>query len=150
MKFSNKGIANLITVSYDFSESPVIPPARWTDFLEKEDDMLGHTTEKLLSNSIMNLLSNEKRISISLSSGIDSSLCFGMIRKVFPEKKITSICGVFDEDSDESFIAKKLADKFNSDFVTAKMQSIFTNMPEIISITKKPKWNTYIHLIVKK
>ena len=106
--------------------------------------------EKLLENSIIKNLSNKKTIAISLSGGIDSTLCLGLIRKIFPDKKIYGICGVFGEGFDESEIAGQVANQFNANFSVVKMDSIFTHMPEIISITKKPKWNTYIHLIAKK
>ena len=150
MTLNKKNIRNILSIRHDPLEKPLFPPLTWKDFNYNLKDDNGIQTEKLLTNSIIKNLSKEKSLSISLSSGIDSSLCLGLTRKVFPEKKITGICGVFGEGYDESSIAEKIAQKFNADFLIVNMDSIFTKMPEIISITKKPKWNTYIHLISKK
>lgn len=135
---------------YNPVEKPHIKSAKWFDFQNGESDEVGIKTEMLLNSAIEQSLSQEKSIAISLSSGIDSTLCLGLIRKAFPQKKIISICGIFDDGFNESIIAKKIAEKFDTDFHIVNMSSIFTNMPEIISITKKPKWNTYTHLIAKK
>ena len=150
MVLNKKNIRNILTVRYNPLDKSSIPLSTWKNFNYDLKDNDGIQTEKLLTDSIRRNLSKEKSISISLSSGIDSSLCLGLIRKVFPEKKITGICGVFGESFDESIVAEKIAHKFNADFLTVNMDSIFHQLPEIISITKKPKWNTYIHLIAKK
>ena len=92
---------------------------------------------------------SSKSISISLSSGIDSSLLLGLLRKILPNKKIKAFCGIFHDGFDESENAKKIADQFDADFKIVKMDSVFTNMPQLISITRKPKWNTYAHLIAQ-
>ena len=137
MTLNNNSIKNILTVRYNPLEKPLYPLLTWKDFDYDLTDKDGIKTEKLLTDSILKNLTKEKSISISLSSGIDSSLCLGLIRKVFPEKKITGICGVFGESFDESIVAKKIAQKFNADFQIVNMDSIFTQLPEIISITKK-------------
>ena len=150
MKLDTNFIRNILTIRYNPFGVNTIPSASWKDFKDNFKDVDGLRTEKLLENSIIKNLSNEKTLSISLSGGIDSTLCLGLIRKIFPEKKIFGVCGVFGEDHDESEIAGQVANQFDADFYIVHMDSIFTYMPEIISITKKPKWNTYIHLIAKK
>jgi asparagine synthase (glutamine-hydrolysing) len=122
----------------------------WRDFEMKFSDPDGIRTEQLLTNVIRNSLNSSKgRLTISLSSGIDSTLCLGLTRKVFPDRKITAISAVY-EGKDESKKAKEIARKFNTDFKTVRINSIFTNMPELIMITGKPKWNTYQHIIAKE
>lgn len=143
-------IRNILSIRYNPLEKPPIKPTKWQDFTNDVYDKNGTTLQKLLVKSIRDKLSNEKSIAISLSGGIDSTLCLGLIRHAFPEKKIIGVCGVFAGGFDESAVAKRIADKFNVDFNLVHMESIFTYMPEIISITKKPKWNTYIHLIAKR
>ncbi len=113
MELNNKSIRNILTVRYDPLEKPLFPPLTWKDLDYNLNDKDGIKTEKLLTGSIIKNLSKEKSISISLSSGIDSSLCLGLIRKIFPEKKITGICGVFGKSFDESIVAEKIARKFN-------------------------------------
>ena len=150
MKINKKLIKNYLTIRYD----PLINSkslAKWTDFVSNTSDTNGQLTEKFLGNSISNSIPNDDSpISISLSSGIDSSLCLAILRKTFPKRKIIAFCGIFDTGFDESKEAKIIADDFSAEFKTVNMDSIFTNMPEIISITKRPRWNTYNHLIAKE
>lgn len=144
-------IRNILTIRYNPLEKPLINPVSWNDFDDSNTDKFGKKSQKLLLNSVKKQLHGiDDTIVISLSSGIDSSLSLGLIRNVFPKKKIVAICGVFDKNNDESKDAKKIASKFNAEFHIVKIPSIFVNMPEIISITNKPKWNTYSHLIAKK
>ena len=150
MKIDKKLIQNFLTLRYDPSKHPE-KLTKWQNFKTTTTDFDGQITESLLLNSIKNSIpDNNKPISISLSSGIDSSLCLALLRQVFPKRKIIAICGVFENGNDESKIAKKIAEKFSADFKILHMNSIFTNMPEIISVTKKPRWNTYNHLISKE
>lgn len=146
-----RGIRNILTIRYDPTKKLFFPKAIWRDFCPSISDPSGSLIQNLLLQSIRKQIpDNQEPISISLSGGIDSTLCLSLLRYVFPKKKIYSICGVFEEGFDESKIAKKVARKFNANFVIVKMKSIFSNMPEIISITKKPRWNTYNHLIAKE
>ena len=150
MKINKKLIQNFLTIRYD-PENQLANLAKWQDFTTKNSDLDGKKTEILLKKSVKySIPDDEEPLAISLSSGIDSSLCLALLRDVFPNRKITAICGVFENGNDESKIAKKIAEKFSADFKTVYMDSIFTNMPEIISISKKPRWNTYNHLISKE
>lgn len=151
MKIDKTLIRNFLTIRYNPREKPPLKLASWRDFLPENNDADGKITEKLLLQSInKSIPNNESPISISLSSGIDSSLCLALLRKSFPKRKIVAICGVFEDGYDESINAKKIASKFEADFKVLQMESIFTNMPEIISISKKPRWNTYNHLVAKE
>lgn len=146
---SKINLRNILTIRYDPSKSSdqYVGPE---NFLSRINDPNGIKTEKLLSSSIKNFFSsNTKPIAISISGGIDSTLALGLIRKTFPDVKIIALCGVFENGFDESIPARKVAKKFDADFYPIKISSIFTSMPELISITKKPKWNSYIHLIAK-
>jgi len=150
LKINKKLIQNFLTIRYD-PENQLVNLAKWQDFTTKNSDLDGKKTEILLKKSVKySIPDDEEPLAISLSSGIDSSLCLALLRDVFPNRKITAICGVFENGNDESKIAKKIAEKFSADFKTVYMDSIFTNMPEIISISKKPRWNTYNHLISKE
>lgn len=151
MRLDKNTICNFLTIRYNPLEKPIINLATWKDFRNTNSDPNGNSTEKLLKNVFSKKLS-EKRgpFIVSLSSGIDSTLCLALLRLTFPTEKIIAICGVFKEGHDESIRAKEIATKFNADFKVIYMDSIFTNMPEIISISNKPRWNTYQHLIAKE
>ncbi|EGP92857.1 asparagine synthase C-terminal domain-containing protein [Nitrosarchaeum koreense] len=150
MQINKNQIRNYLTIRYD----PLINSshlATWKDFETQTSDPHGLVTENLLTLSLKNSIPDDnKSIAISLSSGIDSSICLAILRKTFPKRKIIAICGVFENGFDESIEAKKIADKFSAEFKILHMGSMFTNMPEIISISKRPRWNTYTHLIAKE
>lgn len=145
------GIRNFLTVRYNPLEKINNQSITWRNFRSNASDPNGHQTEKLLKNAFLKIPSMKKgHFVVSLSSGIDSTLCLGLLRKTFPEEKIVAVCGVFGEGQDESKIAKNIATKFDADFKVIYMDSIFTNMPEIISISGKPRWNTYQHVIARE
>ena len=149
-KIDHTEICNQLTIRYDPRKSSNMKRRNWKSFATEFSDKEGKKTEQLLTNVIYNALSKSKgRLVMSLSSGIDSSLCLGLTREVFPDRKITAISAVY-EGNDESEKSKEIARKFNTDFKTVRINSIFTNMPELIMITGKPKWNTYQHIIAKE
>jgi len=107
-------LKNYLTIRYNPEEKNSFPMATWKNFQEKNSDPYRKTTEELLKKSIITYLSNIKgNIVVSLSSGIDSTLCLGLIRKVFPTRKIKTICAVFEDGTDESKKAKKISEKFD-------------------------------------
>jgi len=102
-------IRNILSIRYNPEENSLISPVTWKIFNNKSTDVKGKKTEKLLINHAQELLQNKNGpLVVSLSSGIDSSLCLAIIRKAFPKKEIISICGIFEESNDESKRAKKL------------------------------------------
>ena len=150
MNINKKLIQNYLSIRYDPTTNSK-NLADWKFFNSQTSDLNGKITENFLVNSVKKSIPDEKKpIAISLSSGIDSSLCLAILRKTFPKRKIFAICGVFDSGFDESKEAKKIAEKFSAEFKTLHMDSMFTNMPEIISITQRPRWNTYTHMIAKE
>ncbi len=144
-------LQNFLTLRYDPSNYSLMNLASYRDFLPTNSDNNGKISEQLLEQSIRTKIpDNDKPIAISLSAGIDSTLCLALTRKIFPGRKITALCGVFGENYEESKIAKQISEQFNADFKIVHMQSTFENMSKIISITKKPRWNTYNHLIAEE
>jgi len=147
-KLDNTLIRNILTVRYNPEEKPPLNKISHK-ILQKSLPSNEKVTQKLLVESINNICKNDEKIAVSLSGGIDSSLVLGLLRKTFPNKKIFGICGIFEDAFNESNYAKQNCEQFDAELKTIPMGSIFQNMPEIISITKKPKWNTYQHLIAK-
>ena len=144
-------IRNFLTLRYNPLQNSTRSLANAKGFSTGNSDPDGKLVEKLLLASVNKLTKNKKDvITVSLSSGIDSSLCLALLRKQFPEQKIVSICGIFDKKQDESRRAKEIARKFNSDFKILRIPSLYTNMPELISMTKKPRWNTYTHFVANE
>jgi asparagine synthase (glutamine-hydrolysing) len=140
-----------LTIRYFPKEKSIITPITAKNFQDKYSDPNGIKTEKILKEIIKKTLTNQSgSCVISLSGGIDSTLCLGLVRNVFPKKKITGICAIFENAFDESKAAKKVADKFDADFKIVKIKSIFENLPEIVYISKKPMWNRYHHYVAKE
>ncbi len=150
-KIDKKQIRNILTIRYNPEQTTIFPELKWKSLSDKITDENGQTTQKLLEKSLQESVPKKsKSINVSLSSGIDSSLTLSLLRRIFPDKKIIAICGVFKDGFDESKQAEKIAQKFEADFKIVHMESVFTFMPKIISITGKPKWNTYNHLISRE
>lgn len=150
-KLDKKSIANILSIRYDPNDKINMDRLEWKSFKTSTSDLQGKKTEKYLKESIKKKIGRYVGpISISLSGGIDSSLALALLRNVYPTRKLIAICGIFEGHFDESPIARKIAKKFGAEFHTVKMDSIFTTMPKIISISKKPRWNTYQHLIAKE
>ena len=144
-------IRNMMTLRYDPRIISNAEKINSNNLLIEQNDPSGIKTEKLLKQAFDTKFgSNTSSKCVSLSSGIDSSLSLAILRDLYPKIKITAICGVFDESNDESKLAKIISEKFHADFKIIKMPSIFETMPEIIWITKKPRWNTYTHIISKE
>ena len=148
-KINKNYLRNFLTLRYDPSKTSKKLISK-NDFSPQKYDKNGIKTENLLTESIESFFGNPKKsIAISISGGIDSTLVLALIRKSFPDVKIIALHGVFENGFDESITAKKISKKFNADFYPVKIPSIFTSMPELISIAGKSKWNTYNHLIAK-
>lgn len=143
-------IRDYLTIRYHPFDKTQLKPITAKNFSNVNSDPYGYTTEELLEKTIVKSTPKTGNLVISLSGGIDSTLCLGLLRKIFPSRKITSICAIFEQGFDESILAKKVADKFETDFKIITIKSIFENIPEIISITKKPLWNTYQHFVAKE
>ena len=151
MKLNSLLIKNILTIRYDPTEKPKLSPVTLKNFDGTQTDFSGLKTKTLLINALKNKLKNSNEpIAVSLSSGIDSTLCLSLLREIFPDRELIGICGIFEKGFDESKQASKIAKKFNAKFKTVKMPSIYQTMPKLISITKKPKWNTYTHIIAKE
>lgn len=143
-------IRNFLTIRYNPQSKPLRPLITWNELKDKVNDPEGIMSEKFLYRSIDNKLPGDDTLVVSLSSGIDSSLCLALLRRHFPKRKLVAITAVFRGGYDESKRAKEIAYKFDADFKTVPVDSIFTKMPELVAIVKKPRWNTYHHIIARE
>jgi len=143
-------LINLLTLRYNPLQKPLIPKLSPSDFVEREieepEKSLGYLLEKSIERSLAN---NRDKITIALSSGIDSTLMLAITRKVFPDITIESICVTFDDMYDETESAAHIADKFNSNFHIVHVNNVLNDLPEQISIAGEPRWNLYWYYVVK-
>jgi len=107
--------------------------------------------EKELRSVITKKISDldPKRISLALSTGVDSNLMLSLIRDEYPELDITCISVSFDETS-EAMCAKKIAESKEADFYNVTIDNPLKDLPTMISIIKEPRWNLYQYYFIEK
>jgi asparagine synthase (glutamine-hydrolysing) len=153
MKFSNQTLANIkniLTLRYNPENKTIFNSINETDLSINQQDENGEITEKLIIDLFKRSIPNKtKKISVSLSSGIDSTLCLALLREAFPKLEIISFCGVFDENNEVN-LSSKIAQKFDSDFRIVKIDSIFKQIPKMVQISGEPRWNVYHYRIAEE
>ncbi len=90
-----------------------------------------------------------KRISLALSTGVDSNLMLSLIRDEYPKLEIKCISVSFDE-ADEAAFAKKIAESKDTDFYNVTIDNPLKDLPFLISIIKEPRWNLYQYYFIEK
>ena len=95
------------------------------------------------------LKSNTSKISLALSSGVDSNLILMLLRDEFPSIDINCITVSFDEFT-EAKASKKIAEKNSASFHEVVVDDPLSNLPSLISIVKEPRWNIYQYYFLKK
>ena len=95
------------------------------------------------------LKSNTSKISLALSSGVDSNLILLLLRDEFPSIDINCITISFDEFT-EAKASKKTAEKNSASFHEVVVDDPLSNLPSLISIVKEPRWNIYQFYFLQK
>ena len=90
-----------------------------------------------------------ERISVALSSGVDSNVILSLIRDEFPKLEINCVTVSFDE-STEAHAAKKIAENNSSNFHNVIVENPLRELPYLISLVKEPKWNIYQYYFIEK
>src|SRR5712691_4664241 len=159
-------IGNLLTLRYDPSSDSVA---------EDDNSSIRHITSKEilesrqistdyrnnipssqdLENEIGQLIrikveeSNARRIAVALSSGVDSSVIFSLIRKEFPSINIECINITFDEDSSEARDAEEIAKSKDAGFHEIHIENPLKDLPKLLSIIQEPRWNVYQYYFIE-
>ena len=121
------------------------------DFETKQIINPENIIEQSIRKSISTELdSNSKKIGISLSSGIDSTLVLALLRKEFPSTDIESVSVKFSESIDETDISKKISEKFDTNHHILEIDNFLEELPKAISIVKQPFWDLHWYYLVKK
>lgn len=151
MQINPTQVRNYLTIRYDPDEKPIFPKAKWQDFIVNQSVLFGKKVNYFLRKSIQQIQTEKNStLAVSLSGGIDSTLCLGLLRDEFPDHNLIGLCAVFEKGFDESKVARSIAKKFDAKFKIIHIDSIFKNLPELIFITKKPRWNTYQHYVANE
>jgi asparagine synthase (glutamine-hydrolysing) len=92
---------------------------------------------------------NPERISLALSSGVDSNLILSLIRDEYPKLDIKCISVSFDETSEANY-AKETAVSKDADFYDVNIDNPLKDLPLLINIIKEPRWNLYQYYFIEK
>ena len=134
-----------------YHNTPNLPKLTWIDFVPKNDNTSLEHIEKLITNQITKQITSEdSKISLALSGGVDSTLVLSIIRKKFPKIPIEAISIKFADSLDESESARKIAEHFDADHSVIFLENYLLELPKAISITNRPFWDLHWYYIVKK
>jgi len=146
----NDSIKQILTLRYDRTLKKTMPELKWEDYKIKNDvSDIPNFVENSISEVISESTKNVKRVSISLSSGIDSTVVANILKKNTDfETKSLSI--TFSNSFDESPFAQKIADKLDLDHKIIYLENFLEELPNAISIVKKPFWDLHWYYITKE
>ena len=111
--------------------------------------------ENYVENSIRETIrkeigENDGKIGISLSSGIDSTLVLGLLKKEYPSNEIESVSVRFSDSEDETNASKIIAHKFKTNHHVLEIDNFLEELPKAISIVNQPFWDLHWYYLVKK
>ncbi len=147
-------ICNIMTLRYDPSQQIEKPlkdlsykslkkrTVNCPSFIDIERDLRTSIRKHILK-------SNTSKISLALSSGVDSNLILMLLRDEFPSIDINCITISFDEFT-EAKASKKIAEKNSASFHEVVVDDPLSNLPSLISIVNEPRWNIYQYYFLKK
>jgi len=148
---NTSSVKSILTLRYDYTQTPLLPILKWQDFEKKEDFTTEDIHNKLIS-SLKNQISTDYLgpISISLSGGVDSALALCILKQCFPDNQIDAISIKFSDSVDETEVASKIAKKMGIDHHVIEIDNFLEKLPDAISITKFAFWDIHWLYVVEK
>jgi asparagine synthase (glutamine-hydrolysing) len=144
-------IKSILTLRYDYTQTPILPKLTWKDIENKENFSSDAIINQLTSNLKNHIPENySKPISTSLSGGIDSSLILCILKQSFPNNEINAISLKFSNSHDETEIASKIAKKIGVNHHIIEIDNYLEKLPDAVSITKLPFWDIHWLYVVEK
>lgn len=147
-------IRNILTLRYD-PTIEIKPPIPQIDINQIESrkgpiPSSGDLELELRTNIRKNITGlNPKKITLALSTGVDSNLILSLIRDEYPKLDIKCISVSFDETSEANY-AKKIAESMGTDFYNVTVDNPLKDLPLLISIIQEPRWNLYQYYFIEK
>jgi len=144
-------LKSILTLRYDPTQQPILQKLKWNDFTQKYEIPIS-TIENSITKNIINSVENSepKKISISLSGGIDSSIVLLFLKKVFPNSKIKAISVKFSDSIDETSRAKNIANNFDVDQEVLFIENYLEKLPQAINVSKLPFWDIHWYYVAEK
>jgi asparagine synthase (glutamine-hydrolysing) len=142
-------LSHILTLRYYPKGPSSLPKLAWQDFVEYPG--IESAIRPLIEGAIRSAIDFQKPkvVGVAISGGVDSTSVTALTRKLYPELNIKTICVTFGEDVKEATDAQNVADIFNTDHHHLPIENPIQDLPEMISITKKPRWNAYTYYFFK-
>ena len=143
-------IKQILTLRYSINvetSEKLLPNTVESIQINNSEEFIEQSIRKNISEK---LVSNPKKIGLSLSSGVDSTLVLALLRKEFPSCEIESISVKFHDSVDETTASKKIAEEFETNHHILEVNNILEELPKAISIIKQPFWDLHWYYLVKK
>lgn len=138
-------ISRMLTLRYDPLKKPVRAPLSAEDFVPKKTvDIEGRIVEIIkegLEDRQQEL--GFKRVSLSLSAGVDSGMTVSMLAEFLPNVKMDCISVGFGDEDDETGRAKEVARAYDCNFRKIVLDDVLADLPKLINIVQEPRWNLY-------
>ena len=143
-------IKSILTLRYDYTQTPILPKLTWKDFNKKTDFSFENIQNQLSINLKKQIPSEYSGpISISLSGGIDSALMLCLLKQQFPENEINAISIKFSDSTDETETAAKIARKIGVEHHIIEVENFLEKLSRAISITQLPFWDIHWIYVVE-
>jgi asparagine synthase (glutamine-hydrolysing) len=147
-------IRNILTLRYD-PTIEITSPIPQLDINQIKNRNHTYPSSKDIEGQLRAIIKNNisrldpKRISLALSTGVDSNLMLSLIRDEYPKLDIKCISVSFDEIGEANY-AKKIAESKDTDFYNVNVDNPLKDLPLLISIIKEPRWNLYQYYFIQK
>ncbi len=144
-------ILRILTIRYDPDKESCMKPLHDSDFAPLPSSDIEPKIIDIIRNDLLSKYQQSKpqHISISLSGGIDSGLTLAMMRSLFPDIRIDCFSMGFGDKDDEVNRAKEISRIYDCDFHSIIKEDILSELPQLISIVKEPRWNLYNYYIME-
>ena len=149
---NQSSIVNILTLRYDPNLKPNLPKKTWNDFEPNNESVNLKSIENSITDYIKQKLENcnEKKVSIALSGGVDSTLVLSLLRKIEPDIDIQAVSIKFANSVDETGNAAKIANTFDTEHHIIELENYLSELPQAISMIKMPFWDLHWYYVVKK
>jgi asparagine synthase (glutamine-hydrolysing) len=145
-------LKSTLTLRYDLSQNPILPKLDWRDFNNKKTTIPINILENSIKQNILNSVqeNDPKKIAISLSGGIDSSLVLLFLKETFPNSSIDAFSIKFSESVDETPKAKEIADHVGVSHQIISVENYFEKLPLVIGKSGLPFWDIHWYYVAEQ
>ncbi|MEW6044191.1 MAG: asparagine synthase C-terminal domain-containing protein [Thermoproteota archaeon] len=150
VKLNAKSIIDILTLRYDSTQKPLLPKLSSDDFLPTNYNPSIEYIQKTLEDQIKNKIkSDEDKVAVALSGGVDSTLVLSALRNAIPNQ-VEAISIKFADSVDETPAASKIANELQVNHNVVFVENYLAELPKAISIIGLPFWDLHWYYVTKK